>query len=229
MANVDVLEPYWPDATTAGVQRWPRNCGIAPGAMDSLPTAANDYAGGILYVPGATTVSDAMYVGLKNANDTATMQRLATGRKVVVSTGGAYATPIVLTAANSGNLYLLNDAAGLDFTLPAIGAGDIGVTFSFRLTVALTSNNYRMTAATGDLLRGHITIIDKDTATGDANALISLFRPNESSHLVVTIPGTVDTGGRLLGGWLEFEAVTTTGWFVRGELIGDGALATVFS
>jgi hypothetical protein len=147
----------------------------------------------------------------------------------VVNTGGAYATPIVLTVADSGKIYLLNDAAGLDFTLPAIGTAQIGMTFRFRILTTLSSNNYRMTAASGDLLFGHVWITDKDAATGDTNALISQFRPNGSSHLVVTIGGSADTTGRLVGGYLNFEALTATAWFVYGTLIGDGSIVTVFS
>lgn len=71
MANVDVLEPFWPDATTQGVQRWPRNHGIASGAMDSLPTAHADYAGGLLYIPGATLIRDQFALGYKDDADAA--------------------------------------------------------------------------------------------------------------------------------------------------------------
>lgn len=147
----------------------------------------------------------------------------------VYATGGAYATPVVLTANDSGKTILLDTAAGLDFTLPAITSSNTGIHFRFYVTTTLTSNNYRFTAQSGDLLLGNVLIIDKDAATGDANALFSVFRPNGSSHLVVTIGGSADTSGRLQGGWLELEAITATAWFVRGILIGDGALATVFS
>jgi hypothetical protein len=150
-------------------------------------------------------------------------------RASVYNTGGVYATPVVLTEADSNKLILLNDAAGLDFTLPAITASNLGITYRFRLLTTLSSNNYRMTAQSGDLLFGHVVIYDKDAATGDTNALFSLFRPNGSSHLVVTIGGSADTSGRLTGGWIDFEALTATAWFVRGSLIGDGSLVTVFS
>lgn len=147
--------------------------------------------------------------------------------RTVTDTGGAYATPIVLTAADSGKSYLLDDAAGLDFTLPAIGS--LGMNFRFYVVTTLTSNNYRFTAASGDLLMGHVVIYDKDAATGDTNALFSVFRPDQSDDLILTIGGSADTSGRLTGGWLEFESITTTRWFVRGSLIGDGSLVTVFS
>jgi hypothetical protein len=71
MANVDVLEPFWPDATTQGTQRWPRNCAITPGSMDSLPTAHADYAGAILAIPGATLVRDQFAIGYKDNADAA--------------------------------------------------------------------------------------------------------------------------------------------------------------
>lgn len=229
MANVDTLEPFWPDATAAGVQRWPRNTAIGIGEMDSLPAAAADYNGALVYVPGATTVADAVYVGLKDAADANSIQRLQTGRKVIVDTGGAYATPIVLTAANSGNVYLLDDAAGLQFTLPAITDGVVGMTFGFRLVTEVTSNAYVITAGAADLLTGMVVMYDKDIAEGGTEALQQLFRPDGSDDLIITIAGTDDTTGSLVGGWLELEAISATRWFVRGELVGDGSLATIFS
>jgi hypothetical protein len=151
------------------------------------------------------------------------------GKRLVVDTGGAFATPVVLTAANSGSTYLLDDAAGLDFTLPAIAAADTGINYRFVVVTTLTSNSYRFTAQAADLLMGNVLIVDKDAATGDTNALISVFRPDQSDDLICTIGGSADTSGRLTGGWLEFEAMSATRWFVRGILIGDGSLVTVFS
>jgi hypothetical protein len=55
------------------------------------------------------------------------------------------------------------------------------------------------------------------------------MRPDVSDDLIMTITGTDDTQGSLVGGWVEFTAITATRWFVRGSLIGDGALATNFS
>lgn len=147
----------------------------------------------------------------------------------VTDTGGAFATPIVLTADQSGRHILLDDAAGLDFTLPAIDAATVGTKFTFFLTTEVTSNSYRFTAQTGDLLSGHVVIYDKDVAEGSTEALLQVFRPDGSDDLIVTIAGADDTTGSLVGGWIEFTAITTTRWFVRGSLIGDGALATIFS
>lgn len=150
-------------------------------------------------------------------------------KRQVTDTGGAFATPIVLTSAQSGRVILLDDAAGLDFTLPALAAADIGTNFTFFLTTEVTSNSYRITAAAGDLLNGHIIMYDKDLAEGSTEAIQQIFQANGSSHLVITIAGADDTTGSLIGGWLELTAISATGWFVRGSLIGDGALATPFS
>lgn len=152
-----------------------------------------------------------------------------TGRASVVVTGGAFATPIVLTAADSGKTYLLDTATGLDFTLPAVTASNLGMRFTFFLVTEVTSNSYRFTAQSGDLLAGHVVIYDKDMTEASTEALAQVNRPDGSDDLILTITGTDDTQGSLVGGWLEFTAVTATKWFVRGSLIGDGALAQNFS
>jgi hypothetical protein len=229
MANVDLLEPFWPGGT-AGVQRWPVNTAIAPGEMDSAPTAAVDYAGALIFVPGATGVADTLDVCLKDSSDAYVLQSLTAPRSRVVDTGGAYATPIVITAADSGRVYLLDDAAGLDFTLPEITASNIGMRFGFRLITEVTSNAYRITAgAAADLYVGLVTMYDKDVAEGSTEALLQIFRPDVSDDVILTIAGTDDTTGALAGGYLEFEAVTAARWFVTGSLVGDGSLATIFS
>jgi hypothetical protein len=151
------------------------------------------------------------------------------GLRSVIDTGGAFATPIVLTAADSGKVYLLDDAAGLDFTLPAVTAANVGMTFKFLLQTEPTSNSYRWTAQAADLLIGRIIIFDKDVVEGSTEALLQLNRPDGTDDLICTITGTDDTQGSLVGGSVEFTAITATRWWVEGILIGDGALATNFS
>lgn len=191
--------------------------------------------GSTLSVAGATTLAAVTASGAVIAQSTlavtgaSTLGGAVNFKRQVTDTGGAFATPIVLTAAQSGRVLLLDDAAGLDFTLPALAAADVGTHFTFLLTVEPTSNSYRITAATGDFLNGHVIIYDKDVAEGSTEALLQVFQANGSSHLVTTITGSDDTQGSLIGGWLEYTAISATGWFVRGSLIGDGALATPFS
>lgn len=202
---------------------------------DSLAVSGNATVGGTLAVTGASTLASAAVTGAATVGTTLDVTGAATVggalnfKRQVTDTGGAFATPIVLTAAQSGRVILLDDAAGLDFTLPALTAAEVGTHYLFLLTVEPTSNSYRFTAQTGDFLNGHIIIYDKDLAEGSTEALQQIFQANGSSHLVVTITGSDDTQGSLIGGWLEFTAISATGWFVRGSLIGDGALATPFS
>lgn len=180
--------------------------------------------GSTLGVTGATTLSSTLAV-----TGTTTLTGAVNFKRQVTDTGGAFATPIALTSAQSGRVILLDDAAGLDFTLPALGAADIGTHYMFCITVEPTSNSYRITAQTGDVLSGHVVIFDKDVVEGSTEALLQVNQANGSSHLVITITGTDDTQGSLIGGWLELTAISATGWFVRGSLVGDGALATIFS
>ena len=146
-----------------------------------------------------------------------------TFKQNVINTGGAYATPIALTAAQSGSVILVNDAAGLDFTLPAIGAADIGITYRFVVTTTITSNNFRVTAATGDFLNGGVWIADFDTASTG-----TYFTANGAADLVCTMDGSTQGGKK--GTVIEFTAISATGWYVTGiQVFGDGSLATPFS
>lgn len=145
-------------------------------------------------------------------------------KRQVTDTGGVYATPIVLTEAMSGRVILLDDAAGLDFTLPAITASNIGMHFRFVSTVTPTSNNYRITAGAGDILHGAVWIADYNTANTGA-----YFAADGTDDLVMTMNGTTLTQGGVKGTVVEFIATSATQWFVTGTLFGDGALATPFS
>lgn len=200
------------DLTVSSTASVTGNFAVNTNKFTVAASSGNTLVAGTLDVTGATALAGAVNF-----------------KRQVTDTGGVFATPIVLTAAQSGRCILLDDAAGLDFTLPAIAAADIGTHYTFFLAVEPASNSYRMTAQTGDLLNGHIVIFDKDVAEGSTEALLQIFQANGSSHLVTTITGTDDTQGSLIGGWLEFTAISATGWFVRGSLIGDGALATPFS
>ena len=143
----------------------------------------------------------------------------------IIDTGGAFATPIVLTTAQSGNVVLVDNAAGLDFSLPALAAGDVGVHFKFLVTTTITSNSFRVTAQAGDLLRGGVTSVDFDAAYTAPQAVF--LEPDEVDDLVMTLNGGT-TGGKK-GTIVEFIGVHATGWFVTGIVAADGVIATPFS
>lgn len=142
-------------------------------------------------------------------------------KRQVTDTGGAFATPIVLTEAQSGRVIIVDDAAGLDFTLPALAAAQIGTHFKFIVTVTITSNSFRVTAGSGDLLFGGIQVTDFDTADKCA-----FFAP-DGNDLIMTMNGSTQGGKQ--GTWVEFIASSATQWLVTGVAAGDGTLATMFS
>lgn len=170
-----------------------------------------------LAVTGAATLSSTLAV-----TGASTLSGAVNYKKQVTDTGGAYATPIALTEAQSGRVVLVDDAAGLDFTLPAVAAAQVGTHYKFIVTVTITSNNFRVTAQSGDLLKGGILMMDFDTAnTG------SYFTPDGSDDLIFTCNGST-TGGKK-GTCVEFIAISATEWWVHGLVFGDGSLATPFS
>ncbi len=146
-------------------------------------------------------------------------------KRNVIDTGGVYATPIALTEAQSGNVILVDDAAGLDFTLPALAAAQIGTHYKFLVTTSVSSNLFRVTAASGDLLRGGVFMLDFDAVYTAPQGVYKT--PDESDDLIFSCNGTT-TGGKK-GTVVEFVAIHATGWFVSGNVFGDGVLATPFA
>lgn len=124
-----------------------------------------------------------------------------------------------MTTAMSGSVMLI-DATAVAYALPAIGAGDIGMRFTFFWTVASTANA-TITAATGDLLEGFANI----GVSGAAD--IDTYFPNGSSHLILTANGT--TTGGLKGSVVRYTAINATMWGVEAHLKGSGTQATPFS
>ncbi len=195
--------------------------------VNEIITAVNELTDGAITTDDLTLTDDLVVGGDTTLTGTlAVTGAAALGvlnyKAQVTDTGGAYATPIVLTAAQSGRVILVDDAAGLDFTLPAISSAEIGVKFEFLVTVTISSNLFRVTAATGDLLRGAIYMADFDTANTGA-----YFAADESNDLIFSCNGGT-TGGKK-GTKVTFTAITATGWFVDGLVYGDGSLATPFA
>lgn len=148
-------------------------------------------------------------------------------KKNVVDTGGAFATAIALTAQQSGRTLLVDDAAGLSFTLPAIATAQIGTYFKFIVVTTITSNSFKVTAASGDLLTGGLWCIDYNAAVDAATREAIWFSPDVSDDLIIDMNGT--TTGGVIGTHVEVTAVSATRWFVEGTAVGDGTLVTPFS
>lgn len=181
-------------------------------------TGAITATGGVSGAVTATTITASSTLDVTGAS---TLGGAVNFKRQVTDTGGAFATPIALTEAQSGRVILVDDAAGLDFTLPALAAAQVGTHYEFLVTVSVTSNSFRVTAQSGDILAGALPIIDFDTAN-----TLSYFAP-DGNDLILTCNGTT-TGGKL-GSWVRFTATSATQWVVNGILYGDGTLATPFS
>lgn len=176
----------------------------ATGSISGPVAATTLSASSTLDVTGATTLGGATNF-----------------KRQVTDTGGAYATPVVLTEAQSGRVIIVDDSAGLDFTLPALAAAQVGTHFKFIVTVTVSSNNFRVTAASGDLLFGGLAYHDFDTADKT-----QFFAP-DGNDLIMTMNGST-TGGKQ-GTWVEFIASSATQWLVIGVVGADGTMATPFS
>jgi hypothetical protein len=126
----------------------------------------------------------------------------------------------VLTAEDSGALVLLGVASGATVTLPAPVEG---MQFDVSVSVARTSNSYKIiTNASTVFLLGAYMAGDATIATsGD------VFTGDGSTHVALTFDG--DTKGGLVGGCLTFTAISSTQWFVSGDVVGTGTMATAFA
>lgn len=143
---------------------------------------------------------------------------IATGlhREVIQSVGATR----TLLAEESGSLCLFDRAAGVVYTLPAPVEG---MTFDFTVSVAVTSNAYKVITNSasvfllGSVMSGNLTV----AASGD------VFQANGTTHVAISMNGT-DTGG-LIGGRIRFVAISSTQWAVFGDIVGSGTNADPFA
>jgi hypothetical protein len=135
-------------------------------------------------------------------------------RNVLGSSGN-----LTLTAAQSGSILLFDVVGATAYTLPAIAAADVGITFEFWSTVTATGA-HSVTAAAADLLIGTVEM----AVTG---ADTEVFHPNGSSHLILSMNGS--TTGGIEGTRLQFTALSATRWGVIGIINTSGAQATPFA
>lgn len=137
-------------------------------------------------------------------------------QQVISGVGATY----TLTSAESGALCLLDRAAGVVYTLPT---PQVGCTFEFLATVAVTSNAYKVitNAATtflvGGAIMGDVTI----ATSGD------YFEADGTTHVAISANGS--TTGGLLGEKYRVTCISATQWVIEGVLHGAGTLATPFA
>ena len=152
------------------------------------------------------------------------------GPKAVVS---LTATATLTVAAHAGRTLICNAASG-KFTLPTITSGsssavagandynvlsNLGCTYLFWVETLAVDMDIK-TDGTDKFYGAIFNGIDSEE-TGET------FAANASSNDVMTMNGT--TTGGIVGSWVEFTALASAKYFVRGSLIGSGTVATPFA
>ena len=152
------------------------------------------------------------------------------GPKAVVS---LTADTTLTVATHAGRIITTNDADG-KFTLPSITAGsssdvagandynvasNLGCTYLFWVQTLATDMDIK-TDGTDRFFGAVYTGIDSE-ATGET------FLSSSGSNDTMTMNGT--TTGGIVGSWVEFTAIGSAAYFVRGSLIGTATLATPFA
>lgn len=135
-------------------------------------------------------------------------------------TSGLVAGPTALTAAQSGGIFLMDRAAGGEFTLPAPQAG---LSYTFMVTVSVTSNDYEITTdVPGTTL--YLGSVWETLANSTGG---SQFNANGSTHSAIVMNGT--TSGGLAGTVIQVQCINGTNWFVDGTVIASGTIVTPFA
>ena len=145
-----------------------------------------------------------------------TFDRINAKKPVIADTGATRS----ITAGESGNIFLMNRAAGQVYTLPTATPGFY---VDFVVTTTVTSNSYKVITAAGtELLTGSLISIDTDSS----NATVG-FVANGSTHVAVTMNGT--TTGGVAGTKFRLTCLSSTLWSVDGVVEGTGTVATPFA
>ena len=152
------------------------------------------------------------------------------GPKAVVS---LTADTTLTVATHAGRIITTNDADGV-FTLPSITSGsssavagasdynvlsNLGCTYTFWVQTLATDMDIK-TDGTDKFFGAIYTGIDSEE-TGET------FLSSSGSNDVFTQNGT--TKGGIVGSWVEFTAISSAAYFVRGSLIGSGTIETPFA
>ena len=127
-----------------------------------------------------------------------------------------------LLVGESGALCIFGNAAGQIFTLPVIGANDVGMWFDFGSTISSTSNSYTInTGSAANFIGGGI--FASSTTPGDGD----FFPATIASTVAMTLDADVD--GRLLGACFTMTAVSTTEWYCGGFTVSVPVALTPWS
>ena len=126
-----------------------------------------------------------------------------------------------LLVGESGALCLFNLAAGVVYTLPAIGANDIGMYFDFATTVVGTGS-YSIDTDSATTFIGGGLIGASATVTA-----FDLFAATIASTVSIDLDSA--TTGEEVGTQLTLTAISVTEWCVTGYTASTGTPVTPFA
>ena len=152
------------------------------------------------------------------------------GPKAVVS---LTASATLTVAEHAGRILTCNAASG-KFTLPTITSGSVGA------GAGANDPNVQSNLGCTYLFWVQTLAVDMDILTDgtdkfygaifngvDSEATGEMFAADGANNDVFTQNG--GTKGGKVGSWVEFTAISSADYFVRGSLIGSGNIATPFA
>lgn len=125
------------------------------------------------------------------------------------------------TSADTGGVFLLDRTGGSTITFPS--APPVGTTYTIDVKTENTTGNYVMVTSGSDILLGHVNAIN------GTNPPV-VFEPNAAlTDTTITFNGTTtggDLGTRITATYID---ATNHIWWIDGQIMGSGVLATPFS
>ncbi len=128
-----------------------------------------------------------------------------------------------LTAAQSGSTCILSDLTGTLYTLPA---AQVGLTYSFFVSVSNTSGSHKVITPASVFLVGAISYGIVDT-TPAANPGPKFTGADGSTIRSIAMNGS--TTGGVVGTYFEVKCISTTQWMISGLVIASGTISTPFA
>lgn len=120
----------------------------------------------------------------------------------------------VLTAAQTGTVFVLDRAAGITITLPPATTANIGVNYEFDVLTTASGGLYIIRAdSANDPYRG--SLFGKVSSSADV-----VFNPDGTDYLMTFNGG--DQGGRV-GTHIRVYCYAANRWFVEGNIVGSPA------
>ena len=156
----------------------------------------------------SVTSSGALSVGTLNYT-------AAVGSAIAAST----AAP---TTAQSGTIFTLARAAGSTITLPTASTANVGLTYTFVVTTAVTSSAYKIYTGSSSIFYVGTDVVGLGTEND-----VAIFQGDGATNTYFNMNGT--TTGGLVGSTIEVVCLSATVWQLNAVNFASGSIATSFA